>query len=219
MKLQAVGAGLILLLAVAGCGGEPPKTTPSSADNKTAATVESVAKNAVKEVKTETKDTAVKIEGMTQEAKTAMKEATAGISAKMENVKAEAEKAVSSAAASMTAAPAVTGKEFVVYMDKNNRDNHFAPSGWMGDYGDIKLDEQYAVNPHSGPTCLQFTYSAKKEQGAGWSGVFWQNPPNNWGTKKCGFNLSGMTKLTFWARGEKGGEVIQKFMVGGIKGD
>jgi len=25
-------------------------------------------------------------------------------------------------------------KEFMVYVDKNSRDNHFIPSGWMGDY-------------------------------------------------------------------------------------
>ncbi|RJP27900.1 MAG: hypothetical protein C4533_05295 [Candidatus Omnitrophota bacterium] len=110
------------------------------------------------------------------------------------------------------------GKEFVVYTDKNAKDNHYIPSGWMGDYGDIKLNDQSADNPHSGPTCIQFSYSGKKSQGQGWAGVYWQNPANNWGNKKGGFDLTGMTKLTFWARGAKGGEVIQKFMVGGIKG-
>jgi hypothetical protein len=109
-------------------------------------------------------------------------------------------------------------KEFVVYLDKGNRDNHYIPSGWMGDYGDIKINDQSMDNPHSGTTCIQFVYSAKKSQGQGWAGVYWQNPPNNWGSKKGGFDLTGMTKLTFWARGAKGGEVIQKFMVGGIKG-
>ncbi|MFA5145621.1 MAG: hypothetical protein WC723_06450 [Candidatus Omnitrophota bacterium] len=109
-------------------------------------------------------------------------------------------------------------KEFMVYTDRNSRDNHFIPSGWMGDYGDIKLNDQSVDNPHSGTTCLQFSYSAKKSQAQGWVGVYWQNPANNWGNKKGGFDLTGMTKLTFWARGAKGGEVIQKFFVGGIKG-
>jgi hypothetical protein len=109
-------------------------------------------------------------------------------------------------------------KEFAVYTDKNARENHYIPSGWMGDYGDIKLNDQSMDNPHSGTTCIQFTYSAKKSQGQGWAGVYWQNPANNWGNKKGGFDLTGMTKLTFWARGAKGQEVIQKFMVGGIKG-
>ncbi|MBM3250126.1 MAG: hypothetical protein FJZ09_04680 [Candidatus Omnitrophica bacterium] len=109
-------------------------------------------------------------------------------------------------------------KEFVVYTDKNARDNHFIPSGWMGDTSDIKMNDQSAENPQSGATCIQFVYGAKKAQGQGWAGVVWQNPANNWGSKKGGFDLTGMTKLTFWARGAKGGEVIQKFTVGGIKG-
>ena len=109
-------------------------------------------------------------------------------------------------------------KSFGVFSDKHAAGNHYIPSGWMGDYGDIKLNDQYTDNPHGGTNCLQFVYSAKKAQGQGWAGVYWQNPANNWGTKKGGFDLTGMTKITFWARGEKGTEVIQKFVVGGVKG-
>jgi hypothetical protein len=109
-------------------------------------------------------------------------------------------------------------KEFVVYADKNAKDNHFIPSGWMGDTGDIKMNDQSAVNPKTGTTSIEFTYNAKKAQGQGWAGVYWQNPANNWGSKNGGFDLTGMTKVTFWARGAKGGEVIQKVKVGGIKG-
>lgn len=109
-------------------------------------------------------------------------------------------------------------KEFWVYKDRGARDNHYVPSGWMGDYGDVKLNDQATDNPYSGTTCLQFVYTAKKSQAQGWSGVYWQNPPNNWGSKKGGFDLTGMTKLTFWARGAKGGEILQKFVIGGLKG-
>ena len=109
-------------------------------------------------------------------------------------------------------------KEFVFYADKNAKDNHYIPSGWMGDTGDIKMNDQSAVNPKTGTTSIEFTYNAKKAQGQGWAGVYWQNPANNWGSKNGGFDLTGMNKLTFWARGAKGGEVIQKVMVGGIKG-
>lgn len=107
---------------------------------------------------------------------------------------------------------------FNVYTDRQTSDNHYIPSGWMGDYGDIKINDQSTDNPYGGKTCIQFVYTAKKSQGQGWAGVYWQNPANNWGSKKGGFDLSGMTKLTFWARGQKGGEIIQKFKVGGIKG-
>ena len=116
------------------------------------------------------------------------------------------------------ASPAASPSEFVIFSDKNAKDNHYIPSGWMGDTGDIKMNDQSAENPHGGTTSIQFIYSAKKSQGQGWAGVYWQNPANNWGNKKGGFDLTGMTKLTFWARGAKGGELIQKVMIGGIKG-
>lgn len=107
---------------------------------------------------------------------------------------------------------------FNIYTDGSAPDNHYAPSGWMGDIGDINIDEKYMTNPHSGTTSIKITYSAKESQGKGWAGVYWQNPPNNWGDRAGGFDLTGYNKLTFWARGENGGEVIEKVKVGGIKG-
>jgi len=107
-------------------------------------------------------------------------------------------------------------KEFVIYIDKTSPENHYIPSGWMGDYGDIKINDQSTETPHSGTACIRFDFSAKKTQGQGWAGVYWQNPANNWGSKKGGFDLIGMTKLTFWARGAKGGEILQKVKVGGM---
>ena len=55
--------------------------------------------------------------------------------------------------------------------------------------------------------------------GAKWAGVYWQNPANNWGNRKGGFDLNGATKLTFWARGDKGDERIEEFKIGGVTGD
>ncbi len=107
---------------------------------------------------------------------------------------------------------------FNVYSDKGMADNHFCPSGYMGDYGDIRMNDSYSEDVHSGTTCIQVIYTADKSQGQGWAGVYWQNPPNNWGTKQGGFDLSSMNKLTFWAKGEYGDEIIAKFIVGGIKG-
>jgi hypothetical protein len=112
----------------------------------------------------------------------------------------------------------VTPKTFSVYSDKDAADNHYVPSGWIGDYGDLKLNYQAAKKPHSGKTSIEIVYTAKKSQGKRWAGLYWQSSVNNWGSKKGGFDLTGMVKLSFWARGAKGGEVVQKFMVGGIKG-
>lgn len=110
-------------------------------------------------------------------------------------------------------------KVFPVYTDASAPDNHFAPTGWMGDYSDITVDDTFTVNPHSGSTSVKITYSKASTQGAGWSGVYWQEPANNWGNRPGGYDLTGSTKLTFWARGEKGGERIEEFKMGGMTGE
>ena len=89
----------------------------------------------------------------------------------------------------------------------------------MGDYGDVRVNVKETNNPHSAPTCIKITYSAKGKQGAGWAGIYWQQPANNWGTANAGYNFTGAKKLTFWARGEKGGEVLNEFKIGGIQGE
>ena len=110
-------------------------------------------------------------------------------------------------------------KDFVVYFQNGSKDNHFIPSGWMGDTGDLKCDLKCSEKPKIGNTCIKITYSAEKTQGQGWVGIFWQNPANNWGDKAGGFDLTGAKKLTFWAKGAKGGETIAEFKVGGITGE
>lgn len=110
-------------------------------------------------------------------------------------------------------------KTVKVYTDANSPDNTFTPSGWMGDFGDIKFNDKYMENPHSGTTSLQVVYTNKATQGARWAGIYWQNPPNNWGTRPGGYDLTGAKKVTFWARGEKGGERIEEFKIGGITGE
>ena len=80
----------------------------------------------------------------------------------------------------------------------------FAPSGYMGNSAAVKMNEASTEKPHSGKTCLKVEYTAKDN----WAGVAWQDPANDWGDKAGGANLTGATKLTFWARGEKGGESV-----------
>lgn len=110
-------------------------------------------------------------------------------------------------------------KTFNVYTDRMSPDNHYIPAGWMGDHGDIKLNDRCMENPHGGTSCIRVEYLPRRSQGAGWIGVYWQNPANNWGSKKSGFDLTGAKKLTFFARGEKGGEVISEFKMGGLTGE
>ncbi len=117
-------------------------------------------------------------------------------------------------------------REFYVYLDIDARDNHFKPTGFMGDTGDIHVDETCENKPHSGQTCIKVTYDAKGKGpstapypgAAKWAGVYWQEPPNNWGTdeiwKGNGFDLSSYNRLVFWTRAEKDCRI--EFKVGGI---
>ena len=109
---------------------------------------------------------------------------------------------------------------FYIYREFHSRDNHFAPSGWMGDYGDVLFDDHWLPKgAKSGKPIIRIAYSAEGKQGNDWAGMYWQNPANNWGNRPGGFNLNGARRLVFKARGEKGGEVVDEFKMGGIAGD
>jgi len=104
-----------------------------------------------------------------------------------------------------------------VYTEKGGRRSHFAPSGYMGD-SDLAMSGAYLETPHGHGPCLRVIYKASGVKG--WTGLYWQNPPNNWGDVpgRAGYDLRGATRLTFWARGENGGERVHEFRVGGIVG-
>jgi hypothetical protein len=92
----------------------------------------------------------------------------------------------------------------VVYDEAGRDKPAYVPTGWMGDTKQMALAEDCDLKPHGGKTCIRADYRAD----GGWGGVVWQHPGNNWGDKPGGWNLSGATRLTFWARGETGEETV-----------
>lgn len=97
-------------------------------------------------------------------------------------------------------------------------EGYYYPSGWMGD-GEkgtkhVQLNDQWKENPHSAPTCIRISY---QPGGKGWAGVYWQYPDGNWGDQP-GRKIEAATKLSFWARGAKGGELVE-FKAGGINAE
>src|SRR5437879_997800 len=82
-----------------------------------------------------------------------------------------------------------THSPFAVYTEDKKYKNHFIPSGWMGDYNDIKFNDKSTTAAHDGRTCIKISYTAQETQGAGWAGIFWQNPANNWGVRDGGYDL------------------------------
>jgi hypothetical protein len=115
--------------------------------------------------------------------------------------------------------PTTGKKRFYVYADKGFFKNHFVPSGWMGDYGDIKLTEACKEAPYSRQSCIRVEYTAQKKQNAGWAGIYWQEPANNWGNLPGGYDLTGATKLSFYAKGATGGELVTEFKMGGLQAE
>lgn len=106
--------------------------------------------------------------------------------------------------------------KFIVYQDKNSP-NRYVPSGYMPTGECIKMEDAWQQDCHEGKTCIKVTYevvcSFKSRQ---WAGVYWLHPADNWGERKGGYNLTGANRLVFWAKGEKGGEQIAEFKIGGV---
>ncbi|MBF0384514.1 MAG: hypothetical protein HQL27_01455 [Candidatus Omnitrophica bacterium] len=115
--------------------------------------------------------------------------------------------------------PAVQGfNSFYVYSDKGARTNHYIPSGFMPNGNCLSFNDSWTEDCALGSSCIKIEYDvACSRADAKWAGIYWLNPPNNWGSRKGGFNLTGAKKLTFMAKGQNGGEQIQEFTIGGIE--
>jgi hypothetical protein len=108
---------------------------------------------------------------------------------------------------------------FDVYTDLSAAGNHFVLPAKMG--GDVAIDLNCAINPHHGATCIENKFTGT---GVSWGGWYLMNgvlqgietqPSANWGTyPNAGFDLTGATTLTFYARGQSGGETVEFFAFG-----
>ena len=107
-----------------------------------------------------------------------------------------------------------------IYFDGNDEVVSFYPTGWVGDFMDVNVDFNYKDNEKK---CIRISYIPSNSGFKGWFSLVWQYPPNNWGDKQeKGVDLTGYKKLVFYAKGEKGGEVISEMKIGGndnIAGD
>lgn len=95
--------------------------------------------------------------------------------------------------------------------------NLFIPSGWFGDgeYGRTYIDFSATdrTNPHARSESIRVSYTFGPKK---FGGIYWQNQPNNWGEKPgTDYSRKGFSKVSFWARGAAGGELVE-FKAGGI---
>lgn len=122
---------------------------------------------------------------------------------------------------------------FDVFTDLAAAGNHFAArcavvrnAGSIGDLAGVSFDDGWTKKCRSGSTCMKNTFVAVDP--TYWGGWYLQNgvllsgdrqPRCNWGDyPDAGFDLTGATTVTFWARGERGGERVEVF-AGGIGRD
>jgi hypothetical protein len=86
----------------------------------------------------------------------------------------------------------------------------------------VSFDDASTNSCRAGSTCIRNDFRAIDS--GYWGGWYFQNgvlsneaqPRCNWGeVPNAGFDLTGATRVTFWARGERGGEQIE-FFAGGL---
>ncbi|MGV3533589.1 MAG: glycoside hydrolase family 2 TIM barrel-domain containing protein [Chthoniobacteraceae bacterium] len=80
----------------------------------------------------------------------------------------------------------------------------YIPAGWMGEAKAIRMEPESTDQPHEGKTALRVAFEGSQ----GWGGVVWQSPAGDWGDRPGGYDLTGAKRISFWARGEAGGEVV-----------
>lgn len=101
-----------------------------------------------------------------------------------------------------------------VFTDLDAGGNHFIPSGWIGDYGDIRYSAS-VKDTACGLTSIRLVYAPGTAPLNAWAGIYWQTPGNQLGDSPAAYNLTGATELRFKARGQYGGEKAE-FLLGGI---
>ena len=187
------------------------KPSTNSADKKTTRTTEKKTTQTTKKVNTNAAD---KKTTQTTEKKVEVKE----------NIPAAIEKAKNTALDALSARLSRTRECVYVYKDYSLTHNHFTQrSKIYGSDDDLvkDMDENYTKKPYSGTSCIRCEQTSRKKDWGGWmflNGYLkeWDRKPKpNDGNKGgAGLNLTGANALRFYARGKKGGEVVEFFTCG-----
>lgn len=91
---------------------------------------------------------------------------------------------------------------------------HFTLAGYAGDKETVAPNEEWAADCHSAPSCTKIVYSPDSG-GLGWAGNLWVDVL--YPQYSQGIYLGYVKQLTFWVKGENGGEKVE-FRIGGTEG-
>lgn len=101
---------------------------------------------------------------------------------------------------------------FYVYRDGEN--NPYFPSAYMGNHEAISVDLKSTEAIHSGTYSLKLTYNDYNK----WYGLGLVTPPDDWGDIEGGYDISGATQFSFWAKSSEN-KLSAKIGFGLIKKD
>ncbi|MEW4923253.1 glycoside hydrolase family 2 TIM barrel-domain containing protein [Algibacter sp. 2305UL17-15] len=85
------------------------------------------------------------------------------------------------------------------YVYKDGIENPYAPSAYMGNIESISVDMHHKYGVHSGKASLKIAYNLEHD----WYGLGLVDPANDWGEILGGYDLTGATKFSFWAKASK----------------
>jgi hypothetical protein len=108
-------------------------------------------------------------------------------------------------------------------------DENYAPTGKMGDIGDVSVEEQQGLvrfvyeTKGRGPHLWEWKYDGdgkENSQPALFAGVMYLDPRGNWGSDaEGGFDLRNCHRVIKWEARSISGPVEVKFLIGGDKRD
>ena len=82
------------------------------------------------------------------------------------------------------------------YVYKDNENLPYVLSAMMGNYQALEVDLGNTETVKNGETAIKISYNAKDN----WYGVGFVDPANDWGEILGGYNISGATTFSFWAK-------------------
>lgn len=82
------------------------------------------------------------------------------------------------------------------YVYKDGDEMPYAPSAYMGNYKKMTVNTKDTTDVYSGTAALKISYDYHYN----WYGLGMVNPANDWGDILGGYDISGATKFSFWAK-------------------
>lgn len=111
-----------------------------------------------------------------------------------------------------------------VYRDFGDTGNHFTQKAKMAGFDDslvLDMDENWREDPHGGESCIRCRQTVNAVDWGGWLFLNGWLPEgesvprlNDGKADGQGLDLAGAQALSFWARGERGGETVEFFTCG-----